>query len=108
MGSRIFLMRIAQPWGPLIRHGLQQGAAECAGDGLDGRRPVAVALVAAEAAEVLDELLPSGERRGVFFFGRDGSISGDGLSGRDVQAKARQRSAGETTPGVVTHLQRNV
>ena len=106
--ARELLMRIAQTRDTLIWQILKPSSAERAADGFKGRGPIAVALMAAKAAELSEQALPAGEGRKMTLLLGDGEISGEGFSRRFIEVEARQRAAGRASTPFIPRFYRNI
>src|SRR5262249_27579337 len=95
--AREFLMRKAQTRRPLEGHLRQPTAAEPAADGFERRRPIAIALMTANAAEMIEQTLPARERRRMAFSGSDREISDERFPRRFRHVEARQGAARKTS-----------
>src|SRR5262249_2939473 len=108
MRARVLLVRIAEARRLLERDVLQPGTPQGAAGGLDGRWAIAVSLVAAQAAQVIQEPLTTGEGGGVLLTSRDGPIGSDRLLRVGIDLEPRQGLAGETALAIVGDCQGDV
>src|SRR5262249_43820167 len=104
--TRVLLVRMRQARRALGGQVLQERSAEGAADRFEGRRSVAVALMAAHAASPFELALPCAEGRWMALLGGHRQPGGERLARWRVEGVARPCLARETAP--VAMLQRDI